>query len=130
MSVPPPEEVLSYDKIMAKVREECRRYGIPEPCIIWVEHVKNGKEKLACYFIGTPVIYVSLTAFREAYRLMWPFRDLLDEDFARAIFHELKHYIDSKVFGVSEEEYLRNKEYYEREAQKYASKMVKEIFRR
>lgn len=106
------------------MRDEARRLGVPVPAIEWCGYIIVAGEKIVgVYGYDSQKIHLSSRAVDIIIEERMP-RDRTVFNIMMAIFHEFKHYIDDKVYGVSIDDFRADREKYEEEATSFAEKMM------
>jgi hypothetical protein len=103
---------------------ESAKYNVTIPPIIGVKEIKiKGIRRWAVYEFEWQRILINLAKIHECLLMGWSDKTI-KQSLLEAIFHEFKHHIDHVKYGIGPEEYLKAPEYYEKQAEEYAIKIL------
>ncbi len=107
--------------------EECNKLGIRSPKIEWVGIIKMG-DKLpgGVYQDKTQTILLSTRLIKKMLEMNIPEPNIVKAAM-HMYFHEFKHYIDHKAYGVTMQDIKLNREKYEAGARSYAEEIMKKV---
>jgi hypothetical protein len=109
---------------------EASRLGVYVPMIVGITSIKvRGIPRWGMYEPELGRILVNLGKIREALALGWS-QSSIKQAVVETIFHEFYHHYQFTRKGLTIEEYLRNPEPYEAEAENYARTILATRFRR
>ena len=115
-------------KVLPIIYDECNNLNIPYPKINWHSYIinPNNDEIAGAYINKKRTIILNINIFNIMIKEGLNTKEVI-EGIKFLYLHEFKHYIDHIYYGISNKEYISNKEKFEKVASNYADNLLKKV---